>query len=282
MGWNPLESVVDFATETIGFALDQKENNKNRSHQDATNQANYEMQKEFAMNGIRWKAEDARQAGIHPLAAMGAQGYQASPSHVSSPPDYSAGNAVRNFGQDISRSINSTMTPEERTYKALQVESLALDNAMKKKELEGFNSPGLPSNSALGSHLLGANPLNYHNQSAYVQEDPTRRSHSATGKPYQAAGNYNDYVFAKTATGLHPVPSKEMQEAIEDKFIPETLWSVRNYLHPTFSPNHRKLHKPSLKDHPLPPGYDWEWKPVAAEWRPYKQKGRTLWQKFMD
>lgn len=41
---------------------------------------NYEAQKEFAQNGIRWKVEDAKRAGIHPLYALGAstQGYSPS------------------------------------------------------------------------------------------------------------------------------------------------------------------------------------------------------------
>ena len=32
---------------------------------------NIVMQKEFAQKGIRWKVEDAKQAGIHPLYALG-------------------------------------------------------------------------------------------------------------------------------------------------------------------------------------------------------------------
>lgn len=36
-------------------------------------------QKEFAKKGIQWRAEDARKAGIHPLAALGAQTAQYSP-----------------------------------------------------------------------------------------------------------------------------------------------------------------------------------------------------------
>ena len=32
-----------------------------------------DLQREFAQNGIRWKVADAEAAGIHPLAALGAQ-----------------------------------------------------------------------------------------------------------------------------------------------------------------------------------------------------------------
>ena len=43
---------------------------------------NYAHQKEFAQNGIRWKVEDAKAAGIHPLFALGAQGATFSPISV--------------------------------------------------------------------------------------------------------------------------------------------------------------------------------------------------------
>lgn len=38
---------------------------------------NERIQKEFAQNGVRWKVEDARRAGIHPLAALGMPAVQA-------------------------------------------------------------------------------------------------------------------------------------------------------------------------------------------------------------
>lgn len=43
---------------------------------------NYNMQKEFAKMGVQWKIENAKEAGIHPLAALGAQTKSASPISV--------------------------------------------------------------------------------------------------------------------------------------------------------------------------------------------------------
>lgn len=55
---------------------------------EATNRANAEiaaqnraLQKEFAQNSIQWKVNDAKQAGLHPLAAIGAQGTSYTPVH---------------------------------------------------------------------------------------------------------------------------------------------------------------------------------------------------------
>lgn len=252
----------------------QRENSRARTSGDAQAAAQAAMQKEFAQNGIRWKVEDAVKAGLHPLAALGAQGASYTPVSTNFSSDSPRADFYSKTGQNISRAINSSMTPEEKAMKALTIESMQIDNAIKKKHLEGIDGPPLPSNSSLGRHLLGSNPLSVPSD-AYVWEQPTQKSHASPGKPYQAAGEYTDYVFSRTSTGLHPVPSKEIQEAIEDKMIPETMWAMRNYLYPTFSSITRSRMQPSLREHPLPPGYIWRWKPSAAEFRPYKKGTRT-------
>ena len=74
---------------------------------------NYEAQKEFAQNGIRWKVEDAKRAGIHPLYALGAstQGYSPSFGYTG---DYGIADAAAQFGQGYERAQQAKMTKEER------------------------------------------------------------------------------------------------------------------------------------------------------------------------
>lgn len=45
---------------------------RNRKNRQNANAANVNLNKEFAQNSIQWRVEDAKQAGIHPLYAMGA------------------------------------------------------------------------------------------------------------------------------------------------------------------------------------------------------------------
>ena len=52
----------------LGGALDSK---KAKSDAQDVSNLSYERQKEFAKNTIQWKVEDAKKAGIHPLAAIG-------------------------------------------------------------------------------------------------------------------------------------------------------------------------------------------------------------------
>lgn len=104
----------------------------------AINQANYEHQKEFAQNGIRWKVADAKAAGLHPLAALGAQTAGYTPSAVvGDSPDFSF---LRDIGQDVGRAIDAKSTAAERAANKakidqgtnLELEGKQLDNEYKR------------------------------------------------------------------------------------------------------------------------------------------------------
>lgn len=104
----------------------------------AINQANYEHQKEFAQHGIRWRVADAKAAGLHPLAALGAQTSGYSPSAVvGDSPDFSF---LRDIGQDIGRAVDAKSTSAERAKNAamleqgakLDIEGKQLDNDYKR------------------------------------------------------------------------------------------------------------------------------------------------------
>lgn len=72
------------------------------------------MQREFAQKGIQWKVEDAKKAGIAPLAALGNQNASYSPQAVNITGDYSKGRMFRDMGQNLSRAISATQTKRER------------------------------------------------------------------------------------------------------------------------------------------------------------------------
>lgn len=70
-----------------------------------------QLQREFAQNGIRWKVVDAKAAGLHPLAALGAQTTSYQPVQVG---DTSLGSSLSEMGQNIGRAVDATMTRRER------------------------------------------------------------------------------------------------------------------------------------------------------------------------
>lgn len=141
----------------------------NRSATAKANQANADLQREFAQNSIRWKVEDAKAAGIHPLYALGAPTYSASPSFVG---DTSLGSSVANMGQDISRSIDATRTTKERvdavqkTVQDLEVTRLGLENELLAAQIRKINQPGHPP----ARPDLSSDPIVIAGQS--IQRDP--------------------------------------------------------------------------------------------------------------
>lgn len=136
--------------------------------------ANIAAQREFAQQGIRWKVEDAKAAGIHPLYALGASTHSFSPVSISSP-DTPATNFAA-LGQDLSRSIQAGRTGEERadaftkTAQALQLENSGLQNELLRTQiakLRGQVGPPVPTVSpkvdgvdmkTVEPHLMGGTP----------------------------------------------------------------------------------------------------------------------------
>lgn len=123
----------------IGKAMDMFSASKNRDMAMKQAQANQQLQLDFAKSGVQWRVEDAKAAGIHPLAALGMQGPSFSPvalGDAATPSTNFAG-----MGQDISRAITATRSQAAReqaftnTARDLELTGKRLDNAFKATEL---------------------------------------------------------------------------------------------------------------------------------------------------
>lgn len=128
-----LGSIVSGAIGAAGSLLGGKMASQN---QEKMAQLNYEHQKEFAQNGIRWKVSDAKAAGIHPLYALGASTSSYSPVSGYGG-DFGAGEAAAQFGQGIGRAVEAGMTKEERQRENAKREMQeTFDLALRRQELE--------------------------------------------------------------------------------------------------------------------------------------------------
>ena len=99
-------STIDAVGSLIG-------GNKAQQNAEKKQQFNYQAQKEFAQNGIRWRVADAKAAGIHPLYALGASTNSYSPVSGYAG-DNGISQAASEFGQGISRAVQAKMTRDER------------------------------------------------------------------------------------------------------------------------------------------------------------------------
>lgn len=129
---------------------------------EAMNERNIALQREFAQNGIRWRVEDAKAAGLHPLAALGASGASFSP--VTQVGDtYFPGRDIAEMGQNIGRAMDAGMTEEEKIRARLQTLLLFsqiketdaradyYQNEIFRRNLEGNSSKGVPSVPTTGA-----------------------------------------------------------------------------------------------------------------------------------
>lgn len=100
------------------------------------NAENLKYQKEFAQHGISWRVDDARQAGLHPLAALGAQVTSFSPSFVGpgSNEPIRRGNGRGDDFARLSQNLKLALDKDTREIQKLKIEDAKIDVATKKLE----------------------------------------------------------------------------------------------------------------------------------------------------
>lgn len=215
---------------------------------------NYEAQKEFAQNGIRWRVEDAKRAGIHPLYALGAstQGYSPSGGYTG---DYGISDAAAHFGQGFERAQQAKMTKEERDKQdvrdAIQ-DMAALEDLNQKRRLndaqirlansEIFRNFALSTNALRKTGLPPAMPgglggviAGQGNSYATGQTTPEISSvvTSEKGTPSVQAGSPPDVRFYRTLSGGRaPLPTEDAGDAMDAALGAGLQWSFRNNLVP--------------------------------------------------
>lgn len=196
---------------------------KSKKAQEAASQREYERQKEFAQNGIRWKVEDAKAAGIHPLYALGANTSTYSPQAAVGN-DYGLSQA----GQDIGRAIEAGMTHRERqkaavlqtAYNEAQVEHMNNQNELLKAQTDavrqGIINDALYNNPDFATMLANASQSRVRTQQ--------------NGAPFPVLNPNMDksipeWGFAHDEKGrlTSVIPGDDMAQRTEDKFIIEWL-----------------------------------------------------------
>lgn len=263
-------------------------NDLNRQINLKINADNLALQREFAQNGVSWRVEDAKRAGLHPLAALGGTGASFSPmAHISgssgggaqgsssgfaaSPsaiPDHSMGNALHSMGSDISRAMLQTANSSARndTYtaatQALTLQNQGLQNELLKSQLARARqnpSPSMPTNERYLVDGQGSTS----NRPGLVETKPMERIPGAPEALHSEPAAVTDVGYARTVSGGYtPIPSKDVKERIEDNLILETIWAFRNNLMPSIS-NHNFAPPPV----PLRQGHQWTFNPFNQEYR---------------
>lgn len=247
---NPMmaSAIIGTGSDYLASKEQAKENSRNRTHQDEMNVANYQMQKEFAQHGIRWKAEDAIAAGLHPLAALGATGASASPSYQMGDTGPSPkAEFYSRMGQNLSRAASVTQTHAERLITQEGVKRAILENQLLEWQVADVRK------KVLGPAMPASN----------VVETPLSRVAAEVDRNWQEVGSYPSVAYMQSPTGLVPVMPPNLAEALESDQTNQVQWATRYKGGPNVAP----LERPSAKK--LPPGAaGWMWSHKLQEWQP--------------
>ncbi|UDN67490.1 DNA pilot protein [robinz microvirus RP_32] len=247
-----LGELIGAGASILGGVMGQSSRDKDRK-----------MQKEFAQSGIQWKVEDAKKAGIHPLAALGAQTTSFAPVSAGEP---SIASGLAAGGQDISRAINQTtgsgarMDAYTKTIQDLNIQRMGLENQLLGSQIAKINQAGMPPPMpGQGDRFL----IDGQSNSPLVKDTPLKRIVSDPLNPHSESGAVPDMGFARTPTGWAPVMSKDFQERSEEDKIGELFWNIRNRLGPTLT---------GVGNPPGAPISDkeyWFYNPVRQEYQKY-------------
>lgn len=254
----------NYATN-LNYTMWQKSQEAN---QDAFNRT-MRYQDALNRNQIKWRVADAKQSGLHPLAALGvnpASGPSAqsfSPGAVDAPQlSPESPSSFGGMGQNISNSIFRAMTKKERREsEAMAVfnrerDIMLASNQIKDQELDlqykEMRNAQIASDIKLKSGTQAGPP----NVVPDVVVAPNTVEPVASN-PGRTPGAISDYQYARTKTGLIVVPSENMKQRIEDQPDQQIGWFWRNGILPFFNAKKYAPTPPSVREVPPPKGYYW-------------------------
>lgn len=116
---------LQFAGDLFGAYEAQEMSEDNRTLQRETQARNEALQREFAQHGVRWRVEDAKAAGLHPVFALTGGGAAYSPTSViGDAPEARYGKALSNMGQNLTRAQMAQETEIQREERRLRLQLL--------------------------------------------------------------------------------------------------------------------------------------------------------------
>lgn len=241
----------------------------------------FEWQKELAHHGLKYRMEDAKRAGVHPLFAVGGGAATAGPTvSVGTPAPPSSdtgygsgsdiGSSLARMGQGVERAINATATREDKELEAYnsKMRILTLENKMLENE---SIKAATASHYARLAQQSGPSMPNAAVQTIHgpAEMKPPEIPTHAPGQPHVESGPPSPGTrYAVQPNGaLTVIPGKDLN--MDEFGSPGTgshYWY--NTILPFFSKAHRDASEPPLRH--LPPGaHAWQWSPFGWEpkWR---------------
>lgn len=234
---------------TVGGAVDANKANKtakgyyNQQMSFAEQQARF--QQDYAKHVMEWRVEDAKNAGVHPMAALGVSNPSYSPVSAPSAPSFADAGSFdtgSTFGQSLNRASFQAKTLEQQRVAVemgfqtigLQNKGLELDNQFKAlqiaqlaSELQRNSASSAPAPSLTGKVSGGIDGQ----PDSLVSPEPMRTTpHTETGK--EPGSNPSVGWLQNDDGSIVPVMASEAKQRLEEDVFGTALWNLRNRIAP--------------------------------------------------
>lgn len=257
-----LDAILGGIGKVGDWMSNSNEKDNDRAMQREIAQKNLEQQREFAQQGIRWKVADAKAAGLHPLAALGAQTSSFSPISVGSTDTTSPG--FGDMGQSLGRALEAKTTDAERVStiapamakvaQTFQLERMNLENEVLKSDI-ALKRAQLPPPMPGGSIPIPTpGPPRSHDGLALGEDDMKQKQGDAPGQAYSRPFGYR----------LDHYPGLSDAQSFEDRYGDSEVGSmlkglvnqIGDHLY-TFGPDSRAAGWDSKYGRSRSPTRDW-------------------------
>lgn len=222
-----LPAVIGAGASLIGGALSDRSNRKaaerTNETQEELHDQNTALQREFAQSGVRWRVEDAKAAGLHPLFALSGSGATYSPQAMSlmTPDQSNLGRGLADAGQHVSRSIQAQQTQAQRAITQATLANLVAQTG-KEDAMAAYyaseaarNRQSANISGVLPEGTVDVGPLVKNVPDEVIRHDPRDPSRTAGVHPGMTRYTLPGGI---TISGL----SEQMKESFED--IPLAAW----------------------------------------------------------
>lgn len=115
--------------------------------QEKMHKENMRMQREFAQNSIKWRVDDAKRAGIHPLAALGSQATYYTPTSTQS----------HNELSDIAGGVADSANSIGRSMQILALDNQDSQNKLLQAQTDYYNAKALAEINKVNTEGKGTN-----------------------------------------------------------------------------------------------------------------------------
>lgn len=238
----PWGAAISAAGSLAGGLLNLGSQKKAQKQQQQAFNQNMQFQRDLGKSAIQWRVKDAKEAGIHPLYALGTTPSFSPVSAAFRGEDYGF---VGRMGQDIGKAVNRIATHDEREANAAytrKVQQKTLTNmdlrngvlAARLTRLMTADQPPAPPKRSGNRWLV---PGQGDSVATMVKDIPLERVAGAPGRKDTEAGAVTSGGYLRTRKGYTKVRSRDAAERMEDDHIGNVIWGIANRILPFFGIN---------------------------------------------